>query len=74
MSSIVLTSRSGPDHMLHLDIPVEQADTEFEVEVVVRPKPTEFKLPPGFFDRLGAIKDETFVRPPQGDLPPPVEL
>lgn len=73
MSSIVLTSRSGPDQMLHLDIPVEQADTEFEVEVVVRPKSQAVELPPGYFDRIGAIQDESFSRPPQGHFHQPTE-
>ena len=74
MSSIVLHSRSGPDSKLHLEIPVGQADTEFEVEVVVRPKSAGVVLPPGYFNLIGSIDDETFVRPPQGELPPPVEL
>jgi hypothetical protein len=75
MSSIKMQSRSGPDSKLHLEIPVDQPDTEFEVEVVVRPKPaTGTGWPPGYFDLFGSIDDETFVRPPQGELPPPVEL
>lgn len=75
MATIVLKSRSGPDRKLHLEIPVDQADTEFEVEVVVRAKPAAGKgWPPGYFDLFGSITDETFVRPPQGELPPPVEL
>src|SRR5438034_7588942 len=36
--SMVLHSRSGPDGKLHLEVPVGQPDTEFEVEVLVRPK------------------------------------
>ena len=36
MTNIVLHSTSGPDGNLHLEIPVGQPDTEFEVEVVVR--------------------------------------
>ena len=75
MSSIVIHSRSGPDGKLHLEIPVERPDTEFEVEIVVRPKPATGKgWPPGYFDLFGSIDDETFVRPPQGELPPPVDL
>ena len=31
-------------------------------------------LPPGYFNLIGSIDDETFVRPPQGELPPPVEM
>ena len=42
MSSIVLQSRSGPDSKLHLEVPVGQPDTEFEVEVVVRRKSVAF--------------------------------
>ncbi len=72
--SIVLTSRSGPDSKIHLEIPVGQPDAEFEVEVVVRPKPGKIILPPGYFNLIGSIDDETFVRPPQGELPPPVEF
>ncbi len=34
----MLKSKSGPDSKLHLEVPVGQPDTEFEVEVVVRPK------------------------------------
>jgi hypothetical protein len=73
--TIVIYSRSGPDGKLHLEVPVGRADTDFEVEVVARPKTPEDKgWPPGYFDLFGSIDDETFMRPPQGDLPPPVEL
>ena len=75
MTSIVLYSMSGPDGKLRLEVPVGQPDTEFEVEVVLRPKPDAGKhWPPGYFGLFGSIDDETFVRPPQGDPPPPVEL
>jgi len=74
MNSIVIQSRSGPDSKLHLEIPVSQPDTEFEIEVVVRPKAATFELPPGYFNLIGAIDDETFVRPPQGELDAPVEF
>ena len=75
MTSIVLHSTSGPDGKLHLEVPAVQPDTEFEVELVLRPKSEAGSCwPPGYFDLFGSINDETFVRPPQGDLPPPVEL
>ena len=75
MNRIILQSKTGPDGTLHLDVPLNQPDTEFEVEVVVRPKsPPGRGWPPGYFDLFGAIDDETFVRPPQGELPPPVEM
>jgi hypothetical protein len=37
--------------------------------VVLRPKPNGGKDWPGYFDLFGSIDDETFVRPPQSDLP-----
>jgi hypothetical protein len=42
MTSIVLHSTSGPDGKLHLEVPVGQPDTEFEVEVKARPKSAEY--------------------------------
>jgi len=37
--------------------------------------PEDRGWPPGYFENtFGSITDETFVRPPQGDLPKPVEL
>ena len=76
MTSLVLHSTSGPDGKLHLEVPVGSPNTEFEVEVVVRAKkPGGIVLPPGYFDLIGSIDDETFVRPPQqGELPPPVGI
>ena len=74
MTSIVLNSTSGPDGKLHLEVPVGQPDTEFEVEITARPKSAGVELPPDYFKLIGSIDDETFVRPPQGELPPPVEL
>jgi hypothetical protein len=74
MTSIVLHSTSGPDGKLHLEVPVGQPDTEFEVEITARPKSAPKSWPPGYFDLIGSIDDETFVRPPQGESPPPVEL
>ena len=74
MTSIVLKSTSGPDGKLHLEVPVGQPGTEFEVTVTARPKSSGVELPPDYFKLIGSIDDETFVRPPQGELPPPVEL
>jgi hypothetical protein len=74
MASIVLHSTSGPDGKLRLEVPVGRPHTEFEVEVVVRPKSTGEGWPPGYFELFGSIDDETFIRPPQGELPPPAEI
>jgi hypothetical protein len=74
MASIVMQSRSGPDSKLRLEVPVDRPDTEFEVEVVARSKPAARTFPPGYFDLLGSVDDETLVRPPQPPMPPPVEI
>jgi hypothetical protein len=70
MATIILKSRSGPDRKLHLEVPVDQADTEFEVEVVVREKPAVGQgWPPGYDALFGAIDDDTFMIHPQ----PPIQ-
>jgi hypothetical protein len=74
MTTVVLRTTSGPDGKLHLEVPVGQPDTEFEVEVRVRPKATARDWSPGYFELFGSIDDETFIRHPQGELPPPVDL
>jgi len=74
MSSIILHSRSGPDSRIHLEIPVDRPNMEFEVEVLVRPKPATRTFPPGYFDLLGSVDDETLVRPLQPPLPPAVVI
>ena len=78
MNSIVLHSRSGPDSKLHLEVPVDRPDTDFEVEVVVRPKtpktPAGKDWPPGYFDLFGSIDDDTLTIHPQPPMPPPLEI
>ena len=67
--SIVLTSTSGPDSKLHLEVPVGQAGAEFEVEIVVRPKssgnPQEHLE---FLRRTAGAWQGDFERPPQFPL------
>ena len=65
--------------VIHLDIPVG-ASGNFDVQVVVSPKPTpgdapttpeERGWPPGFFElTAGSIDDETFVAPERGRSEP----
>ena len=60
MTSIVLQSKSGPDSKLHLEVPVGQPNTEFEVEVVVRPKPPQGQgWPPGYFGAVSGAKSRS---------------
>lgn len=74
MTSIVFHSKSGPDGKLHLEVPVGKADTEFEVEVLVRPMGAVRSFPPGYFDLIGSVDDETLIVHPQPPMPPPVEI
>ncbi len=74
MKSIVMHSRSGPDSKLHLEVPVGQPNTEFEVEVIVRRKTAIRSFPPGYFDLIGSVDDATLIVHPQPPLPPPVEI
>jgi hypothetical protein len=75
MTTIVLNSTSGPDGTLHLEVPVGAPNTEFEVEVLVRPRPQSGQgWPPGYFDLFGSIDDETFTVHPQPPLPPPQKI
>jgi len=74
MAGFVMQSRSGPDSKLHLEVPVGQPDTEFEVEMVVRPKTDARTFPPGYFDLNGSVDDETLTVHPQPPMPPPVEI
>ena len=82
MNVIRLTATSGPDGILHLTVPVGAAG-EFEVAVVVAPKPSangpapaaktpeELGWPTGFFENvIGSIDDETFVAPPRTSSKP----
>jgi hypothetical protein len=72
--AIVLQTKSGSDSMLHLDVQVDQPNTEFEVELTVRPKGVVHTFPPGYFDLIGSIDDETFIQHPQPPMPPAVEF
>ena len=74
MTSLVLNATSGPDGKVHPEVPVGSPNTEFEVEVVVRPKPGKVVLPPGYFDLIGSVDDGTLMVHPQPPLPPSVEI
>jgi len=80
MQTIRVLEKTGKDGMLSLRIPLGKPEAEYEVLVVVQPRtpattPEERGWPPGYFEQtFGSIDDETFVRPPQGELPRPVEL
>ena len=83
MHTLRVTQRAGKDGMLHLSVPVLTPGSEYEVVVVVQPKemkpepatPADLGWPAGYFENtFGSITDEAFVRPPQGEMPKPVDF
>lgn len=72
--SIVLTTKSGPDSKLHLEIPVNQPEAEFEVEINVRSArtPKQILTSKDWASTVqalaGSITDPGFERPPQLSL------
>ena len=71
MTPIVLTSKVGPDGVLHLALPLTAADRDVRVTVeLVLPKkemtPEEWRA--FILSTAGSIPDPTFERPPQGEL------
>lgn len=70
MKSIKIRSRIGSDRVLHLDIPVELADTEIEVTVTIqRVIPQQQSWMPGFFEEvIGGWVGEPLQRPEQGEF------
>jgi hypothetical protein len=79
MQTIRVTEKTGKDGTLSLCIPLGTPEAEYEVVVVVHQSstgvPEDRGWPPGYFDKtFGSIDDETFVRPPQGELPKPVDF
>ncbi len=73
MKTIQISSKADKDAVLHLDIPVEVADAEYDVLVVCQPKQQTW--PPGWIDQMaGSIQDETFFRHPQGEYEKRLDL
>lgn len=80
MQTIRVLEKTGKDGMLCLRIPLGKPEADFEVLVVVQPlaaapTPDVRGWPVEYFEKtFGSIDDETFVRPPQGELPGPLEF
>ena len=83
MQTVRVSEKAGSDGVLHLRIPVTRPEAEYEAVVVLQLMTAAYALgdsqatgwPPAYFEgTFGSITDETFVRPPQGELPNAVEL
>lgn len=83
MQTVRVLEKTGEDGILHLRIPLGTPGAEYEVVVVVHPRTIpswpaaaeESGWPTDYFEQtFGSITDETFVRPPQGELPRAPEL
>jgi hypothetical protein len=75
MTHVVVHSTSGPDGKLHLEVPVGVPNTDFEVQVVARPKPLEpakarkATTPAqwrAWVESMAGSWEGDFERPPQG--------
>ena len=62
MRTIQVRGKTGADGVLHLSIPLETPDQEFDLIVYLHPHVTDW--PPGFLEETyGSITDETFFGP-----------
>jgi hypothetical protein len=68
MESITVRSRVGKDSILHLDIPVEMAETDIEVTVTIQKITPQRGWIPGFFEEvIGGWVGEPLEREEQGE-------
>ncbi|UKO96237.1 hypothetical protein [Nostoc sp. UHCC 0870] len=69
MESIKIRSHVGADGILHLDIPIEMANTEIEVTVTIQTvSPQQRGWMPVFFEEvIGGWVGEPLERPEQGE-------
>jgi hypothetical protein len=82
MQTIRTLEKTDKDGTLLLRIPLGKPEMQFEVVVVVQPAdravaastPEGGGWPPDYFDLAGSIDDDTFVRPPQGELSKPLDI
>lgn len=74
MKTIETTQTAGPDKLLHVTIPVDEANRPYHLVIVLVPEDAPARSekkgwPPGFIESTyGSIQDETFMRHPQGEF------
>ena len=83
MEIVRVSEKTGSDGLLCLQIPVGAPEAEYDAVVVLQPRTVAGPpcvadnrgWPAGYFEKtFGSITDESFLRPPQGELPAAVEL
>lgn len=83
MEIVCVSEKTGSDGLLRLQIPVGAPEAEYDAVVVLQPRTVAGPpcaadnrgWPLGYFEKtFGSITDESFLRPPQGELPAAVEL
>jgi hypothetical protein len=83
MKIVCVAEKTGSDGLLRLQIPVGAPEAEYDAVVVLQARALAGPpcvadnrgWPPDYFqETFGSITDESFVRPPQGQLPAAVEL
>jgi hypothetical protein len=69
MQTLHVQSQSGADGVLHLDIPVEAPNADYNIVVVLHPRSNVSKTqaadrdwPPGFFEAPAGMWQGDFVR------------
>jgi hypothetical protein len=72
MTRVVVRSRVGPDGVLHVDVPLGEAEANREVVVTVEDAPAASRMDDeawlkAFWAVAGSITDPTFERHPQGE-------
>jgi hypothetical protein len=74
MKTIETTLTAGPDRLLRLTIPVEEAYRSYRMVILLAPEGESIsgrrvglaEWSPGYFENVcGSIQDETFIRHPQ---------
>ena len=81
MRTIETTQTAGPDKLLHVTIPVDEANQTYRMVIMLAPDPAPSPTgsgkgwPPGYWESVyGSIQDESFFRQPQGDYEERLEL
>jgi hypothetical protein len=76
MKTIETTQTAGPDKLLHVTIPVDEANRPYRMVIVLTPEHASAvgrrdglaAWPPVYFETVcGSVQDETFFRHPQCD-------